>query len=143
MAGRRSLVRKDLRWNAEGSTTARLSRGITDQLGKLLEENYPGKIVVKPALVSAGFEPKRYRRSGTTKQRDGDRIGKPTPSRIFVGNSSAFTMALIDVHHRDRSPRSPASSRLDHSRPSLPIRGTRSDDRSPIELRECNLSSPI
>ena len=37
MAGRRSLVRKDLRWHAEESTTARLSRGITDQLGKSLE----------------------------------------------------------------------------------------------------------
>src|SRR4029077_11020178 len=37
MAGRRSLVRKDLRWHDEESTTARLSRGITDQLGKSLE----------------------------------------------------------------------------------------------------------
>jgi len=37
MAGRRSLVRKDLRWHAEESTTTRLSRGITDQLGKSLE----------------------------------------------------------------------------------------------------------
>ena len=58
-----------------------------------------GKIVVKPALVSAGFEPKRYRRSGTTKQRDGDRIGKPTIADIcwkqFSFHDGIGTLKLV------------------------------------------------
>lgn len=82
MAGRRSLVRKDLRWHAEESATARLSRGITDQLGKSLETR--PFAVQRPAMLQDRHRnPVRsqaYRREATR--------NRPTYTRLELHRAS-------------------------------------------------------